>query len=453
MKTYFAPLSLLIFICVMPGHERPLYGSNVDEAPPVVPCPDPAVKVPVVSCPDPPPPIVSLKVRVPAFATQGKNLEYRLIVENKSPSPAHNVIIHDKLPANVRYVTASPLPHGKEPELQWRLGTLHGNGCLEIRLIVQVPKTGCDIANCFRVTFEHGVCVTTRLAGFPPTEPLPFPPTKEPIEKEPKKTPIKPVGKLRLSMSGPKQQGVGEPTSYTVTVANEGPVKATNVLVETQFPKQLQFVSASHKGLEQAGQVGWTIGNLEPGTSRTLEVTFKTTAKGKWCLKSHARADGGLVSGEEEICTNFVADVSALLLEMYDTEDPINVGGTTRYTIYVLNQGFVPVTNLRIDGTLPPGLELVSARGQKYRAQGKQISFEPAGPLAPGAKAEYEVVVRATAAGEQRFRIAMTADQLKTTGPIHEEESTMVYDEEGPPFRVQTQSRQRTKRIIPLDAP
>jgi len=458
MKTYVTLASLLMFLCFMPGHDRLVHADDGDECL-AVPCADPPIKVPVLSCPDPPAPVVTLKVRVPACATPGKNLEYRVFVENKSPAPAHNVVVRDLLPANARFVSASPKPHVTQPELKWLLGTIQGHACQEITLVL-APKDRGDITNCLRVQFEHGVCLTTRIAGSSP-EAIPVPPTLEPTKKDPekKKDPIKEPkkSKLTLSVNGPRQQGIGEPARFKLVVANEGPGQLRNIKVDTVIdtPEQrgkLIFVDASEKGVHLEGKVSWYIELLEPGTSRTLELTLKAKEKGKWCTKSHALADGGIATANEEWCTNFVgvSDVSALLLEMYDREDPINVGATTSYYIYALNQGHAPVTNLRMQATLPPGMEFVRVGGPDFKRQGKIITFDPIKSLAPGAKVEYEVFASAVAPGEQRFKIEMNADQLKEGGPVHEEESTMVYDENAPAVRAQISSRQKTRRLIAL---
>ena len=135
----------------------------------------------------------------------------------------------------------------------------------------------------------------------------------------------------------------------------------------------------------------------------------------------------------EKTCTTF--GVPALLLEMVDRFDPIPVKGTTSYPIGILNQGSAQVTNIRLEATVPAGMEFVRASGPgnksaDYSIEGKTIVFEPVATLDPGAKLEFEVFTRALAPGDLRFKIKMTADQLKEGGPVTEEESTTVYSEE-----------------------
>src|SRR5262249_62229725 len=59
---------------------------------PAPPCCAPALPIPPAPCPaDPPTPVVTVKVRVPACAAPGQELEYRIFVENCSPAEAHHV--------------------------------------------------------------------------------------------------------------------------------------------------------------------------------------------------------------------------------------------------------------------------------------------------------------------------------------------------------------------------
>jgi uncharacterized repeat protein (TIGR01451 family) len=69
---------------------------------------------PVAPC-DPPTPVVKIRVRVPACGRPGEPIEYRICVYNDSPADAHHVVVKNAVPANARFVRASPEPHAKEP--------------------------------------------------------------------------------------------------------------------------------------------------------------------------------------------------------------------------------------------------------------------------------------------------------------------------------------------------
>jgi uncharacterized repeat protein (TIGR01451 family) len=382
--------------------------------------------------PDPPVPVVTLRVRVVACAAPGEEIEYRICVENTSPVPAHHVLVRNPLPAHTRLVRAEPAPTTKEPDLQWYLGTLPGLACKEIVLTLQPIGTD-DVKSCARVQYEHGQCVCIRIAGAAPAAPgLPGAPPPEKVIPPPKGK-----AKLALQIKGPEQRLVTEAATFTLTVTNPGDGAATNVLVNAALPDKIDFVSASAGGHQLVNSVAWLLGTLEAGASRTVELTVKAKAPGKYCVQAQALADND-VSAKAEACTVFKKGASAVLLRMEDTKDPVAVGEETSYLIVVLNQGEVPVTNIRIKATVPKEMEFVRATGPTdYRKgdlvkQGQVFLFAPVASLPPGEKASYEVFTRGLRPGDVRFRVELTADQLQGGGPVREEESTMLFQDDDP---------------------
>jgi hypothetical protein len=73
------------------------------------------------------------------------------------------------------------------------------------------------------------------------------------------------------------------------------------------------------------------------------------------------------------------------------------------------------------------------------------LVFEPLPALKPGANADYYVYVKAQRAGEVRFKVELTADQLKTGGPVREEESTTIYGGKAPMPPAAPQNRPKNK--------
>jgi hypothetical protein len=120
--------------------------------------------------------------------------------------------VKDALPANAKFVSADPKPNKTDPELQWHLGTIGGGASREIILVLQ-PTNKEDVKNCARVQFEHGQCVTTRLAA------LPRPGDRPPIitTVPPDELPI-----FDLEVRGPTQQYSNLPAKYEIRLTNKG---------------------------------------------------------------------------------------------------------------------------------------------------------------------------------------------------------------------------------------
>jgi uncharacterized repeat protein (TIGR01451 family) len=415
---------LAVVLCRVGANEPPLLGPAPPLIVPIPPAPD---------CPpDPPPPVVKVKVRVPAFSAPGEPIEYRICVENCSPAEAHHVLLKNPLPANARFVRADPEPTAMVPELRWDLGTVGGGACREVILVLR-PTNREDVKNCTRVQFEHGQCVTTHQAGFGPGFVPGFVPGVEP--------PVMPTipeedrPKLALTIEGHKRQYVNLGSHYFITVKNNGKTRAGNLLVSCALPEQMKFVRASHNWKYAQGQVAWVLGDLDPGAQRTVELVAKAQREGEFCVRATARADLG-AAATAEACTQFLG-VSALHVEMTDRDDPLVVGGKTSYPILIRNQGSAPVTNLRLKALIPPALQLLDVKGPTKFQLGEKTDKGQWVEMAPIAKLEamtnqtYEIFVEARRAGETRVHIEVSADQLER-GPVIEEESTTLFEEDVP---------------------
>lgn len=408
------------------------------------------------ACPGPlPTPIVRIQVRALACSPAGQEIEYRILVENVSAAPAHHVIVRNPLPANARFVSSVPLPSAQEAELIWALGTL-APGCKREICLALAPTDHCDVKNCARVQFEHGQCVVTRVALSPGmiVEPPPFfpkePPKGTPIEPpiiEPKGGPkqlpkvIEPGDvKLKVKIAGPDKQFANMPVKYEIAVTNMGKATAENVLITAFLPEQSAFLEASDKGRFHFSQVAWLIGDLPPGITRTVQVVYKVPEAGDYCLKAVSMPESG-ARAEDTLCTKFQG-VSALLLLVVDTTDPVAVGGKTSYKIVLLNQGSAPLTNVEIKALVPRELTTLRATGPtepaaklpEPTAEGQLVPFPPLKELKAGERQVFEVFTEAVKAGDARFRVVLTADQLQMGGPVIEEESTQVFSEEPPLF-------------------
>jgi uncharacterized repeat protein (TIGR01451 family) len=414
---------------VVPGPARPV---------PVVPPPavvlPPAIEVP---CPpvDPPTPVVKIKVRVPACAVAGAELEYHITVENCSPAPAHHVLVRNPLPANAKFVRARPEPSGQDPDLVWAIGTLAPGECREICLVL-LPTDACEIKNCARVQFEHGQCVLTRIAS---ASPLTEPPIREktPPTKEPPKV-IAGDTTLKVEISGPKKQYANLAGKYQITVTNTGSKIVENVLVSAFLPAKSELVSTSDNGRHHFGVIAWLIGNLPPNGSRTVQLSYKVPEAGEYCLKATASgiSEG---SGEATFCTTFEG-MSALHLNTTDSRDPVELGGQMTYRIALHNQGSAPLTNIRVEAKVPPQMATTLAKGPTSApdklpaagADGQLVAFAPLEELKPGETLVYEILVKAVKAGDARLRVTLTAAELSVGGPVIEEESTLVFREDDP---------------------
>ncbi len=227
---------------------------------------------------------------------------------------------------------------------------------------------------------------------------------------------------VEISKECPELRYLGRPVTFEVKVVNRGDGPALNVVVRDAVTAGLTFVSADQGGRLEGGQVVWALGELPAGQSRTLSTTLRcdqigtvtNTATVAYCAENSAT------------CSFPIQGVPAILLECVDNPDPVEVGGQVTYTITVLNQGTAIGTAIVIACTLPNELELATSKGPTAAAvDGKKVTFAPLATLAPKASAVYTLTAKGTAAGDVRFAVELTSDQL--TRPVRETESTHLY--------------------------
>ncbi len=319
-------------------------------------------------------------------------IDYTITVSNPGDGPATNVKIVDRLPSGV--VTTD----GKN-NVTADIGTLEAGQSRQITFQAKASKTG-TFRNTATATADDGLTAEAECATV----------VQQPV--------------LQVTKTGPELRYVGRSVTYEVTVANEGDAAARDTVLVDTIPSATEFVEASDGGQFSDGKVTWNLGTIQPNSSR--KVTLSVMPNGRGTIRNTATAKAYCTEDSAEVSTQ-IRGIPAILLEVIDIEDPIEVGTNSTYVITVTNQGSADGTNIVIVCILPPEQEYVSSTGAaRGSLDGKTITFAPIPSLAPQAKAEYRVIVRGVQAGDVRFTVALTSDQM--TRSVDETESTHIYE-------------------------
>ena len=233
-----------------------------------------------------------------------------------------------------------------------------------------------------------------------------------------------PKSALAIECGAPEQVLTGRPAQVCLTVRNTGNVAEPKAIITLPVPAGATVTGTTDGGAVADGNVTWEIANLTAGGGKQVCAVLKSGEPGPLSFTPTARSASAPPAQSD--CATKVIGVAAILLEAVDVEDPIEVGKEVNYVIKVTNQGSATGTNIRIVCTLPASQEFVSGNGTTtVQAQGGTVTMETLPALAPKAVATWQVVVKAAAADDARFKVELSSDQFAQ--PIHEDESTQQY--------------------------
>lgn len=236
------------------------------------------------------------------------------------------------------------------------------------------------------------------------------------------------VPRLELQAGGPTLRYLDRRALYTFKVTNPGDAAATNVTLTDVVPAGFKVLAASDGGRHDYATraVSWSLGEIGPGQSREVKLEVQAATLGEHTHQVSAQAARGLRVTNE--LTTHVEGLSALLLEVVDTEDPVEAGGETAYEVRISNTGSKAESDIRLTCTLPDKMEFKGAQGPTaYQEDGKTLVFQTLAKLAPRTDAVYRLNVKATAPGDLRFKVQVTSANL--VEPVVESEATRVYSD------------------------
>lgn len=228
---------------------------------------------------------------------------------------------------------------------------------------------------------------------------------------------------LGVDASAPEKIYSGRHAVVKFIVTNKGTAPATSATVEAPLPSNTRFVSATEGGAHRAGMVIWNVPSIAVNASREYSMTVEPTAIGSFNASASAKAYCAATASDSVSVQ--VLGIPALLLEVTDLMDPIEVGSQTEYEIVITNQGTATATNVKIVATLENNQQFIEALGGKARADRNVITFDSIPSIAPKSRVTLRMTVACVEPGDTRFKISMTADQLDR--PVEETESTHIY--------------------------
>lgn len=323
----------------------------------------------------------------------GETVSQIITVSNPGTGVAHDVVIHAVVPAG--------LEHTRGKQIELAVGSLGAGESREVRLPLAAVAGGPQV-----------VQIEARAAS-------------NLVQKTQASISVA-APKLKIAVAGPSLRYVNRNAQYVIGVTNDGIAATDNVRIVHLIPEGFEFVKADKGGKHDytSGSVSWFIGRLEAGQSAQVAVDLNAKQIGEY--QHHVQATGENGSVATAKLDTQVDGASAIVMEVIDINDPIEVGTETAYEIRIRNDGSKAAQNVRLACDLPAGMVLMGTEGPTTHAIDKGVlHFRAIDQIAPGGKVSYRVRVIGKTAGNLRLRAKLTSNAA--TEPLIVEELTKFY--------------------------
>ena len=271
-------------------------------------------------------------------------IKWTITVSNNGPDMATGVVVKESLPKSMIWLSDDASGKYNHNTGLWNVGNINGGEKKTLTITTRVNGTG---------PFVNNVSVTGNEFDWNKTD-------------NNDSVPIKVANASDLSVIKLTNQSVVDYrhlVKWSVIVKNNGPDKATGVIVEEILPEGLELINCTvTKGFYDNGL--WSVCCLEKGEIQTMELICFVNKTGK--LTNIVKIDGNEydhnMSNNENNATVLVPKSSDLkVVKNVDNSNP-NFGEIIQWTITVTNNGPDGSDDVLVIDELPEGLELVDYR-------------------------------------------------------------------------------------------
>jgi uncharacterized repeat protein (TIGR01451 family) len=314
-------------------------------------------------------PVIVSRVEGPRQILVGREATYRVTLENTSDTDAHGLTAQVRVPdwaEVVDVISSSGTVERAEFDgpglLRWQLQDLAGRTAqsLAVRL---VPRSGKPLN--LSVEWTQASVVSEAMVE-----------VQEP--------------KLEMKISGPQEVLFNKAQRFQLSLSNPGTGVAENVVIKLVPPGGDEASASSH-----------TVGTLQAGASKEIELELTAREAGDLTMKASATAAGGLH-------TEAVRQVLCCKPELeLDWRGPAEkyAGTEASYYFRVRNTGSATTEAVAMRVKLPQGVKLVSAsEGYKLDAQSGEINWLLPG-IAAGEAEFIQICCEVDRAGLNRFDV------------------------------------------------
>jgi len=362
--------------------------------------------------------------------TAGELIEYDLHVTNPGPSVAEGVVVHDLIPAGLKFVSADS-PCEVAP----------GGGEVVCDLGAELGDLPVGFAHDYHLSFEalpsDTGSVTNKATITSPTEDPKGEEEPETVEPE-VTTLVETEADVVINKTGPSAPVLlGSTFVYTLEVENQGPSDALEVDVEDALPTQVEAlkVETDTPSCEPvAPTVECELGTMTPGQKAVIHVTVKAIGipGGGAPVVNTATATSSTPDPTlpNESAAEVTVEPAADLAVTKTAPETVPADGEITYGLHVVNNGPSDATGVKLTDPLPAGTEFVSASEGCSQAGGT-VTCE-IGELKFEGERDYKVTVKAPLALAGQPLVNTATVKGEQADPESKNDQSTVTTTEGP---------------------
>ncbi len=287
----------------------------------------------------------------------GENVIFTLSVSNDGPSDATGVVITDLLPAGYNYISDDSGGTYDNATGVWTVGTVANGATTLLNITADINPNGSYI-NVAELTAVNEI------------DPDSAPNNNDLNEDDQAEQPTTPRVITDISLTKEVDNlspSIGDQITFTITVNNDGPSDATDLVIEDLLATGYDFVSAtSSAGVYDEVIGSWDIVSLVDGATETLEITVTVLANGDYTNVAELISLGTFdpdsspdnnLNSEDDQDTVLPRPTGLADLTLTKTVDNTlaNVGDTIEFIVNLSNGGDSDATGVVVSDLLPIG--------------------------------------------------------------------------------------------------
>ncbi len=327
----------------------------------------------------------------------GKDTTYTLEVINHGPDPAQDVVVSDRLPAGLSFVSASPGCAFASDTVTCRVSSLAVGAAETLTVVAHVASS-----------VDHRIANTAEVMSATPDSNL----------ANNTSTITQPINqKVDVAITKTASAGTVAPggqVTYTLVVSNHGPSDATGVTVTDSAPAGLSLVSAdpAQGSCTFGAELSCALGSLPTGGATQILVVARIVPSFHGALTNTAtvtqdQLDTDVSNNASHTNIDVPAPPTApqpasdLQIVKHVSAAAAYPGQKLTYTLKVTNRGGDKATDARVTDTSTLPLRILSVRSSKGECQAGPPVFCRLGTVAVGKEVTITIIAEVRVAGEQ----------------------------------------------------